>query len=1088
MCDSHEKMARGTGNAYSLEGFQTVLGRMANCAQCDATLASGARFCHQCGAPSSARQTQDASAERRHLTVMFCDIVGSTALSQRLDPEALSEELARYHSICTKVIARYDGFVAQYLGDGILAYFGYPRAHEDDAERALRAALEVQAALGESRTVHAASGERIEARIGIHTGPVVVGRVGDGARREIAAIGITTNIAARVEAEAAPGTVVVTEATLRLVPGIFHVQDLGLRALKGVTRAIRLFEIQRQTGAPSRALSARSLAPLVGRASEARALLDCWTQVTQHFGQAVLVSGDAGVGKTRLVAEFRENLAAQQVTWLDTFCSPFAHGIAFQPIAELLGRGFGFDRITRPAERTALLERLDIGTLPAERVVPYLVALLELPNSARFPMPQISGALQRERTLEALTLLLLTLADLQPVVLCVEDLHWCDPSTLEVLGRMVRRIGEASAVLVLTARHEFVVPWADDTAAQIHRIALKRLTNDDARRLAEYTVGEHPLPAQVLDQLIQRADGVPLYLEELAKNVIEADADDPIAMGVPATLQDSLTARLDRLGDAKPIAQVGATLGREFEYAVIASLPEVAGETLDGGLSELVAAQILYRRGSPDRPSFLFKHALLQETAYESQLLSVRRRRHADIVEALEDKFSAIVTDQPERLALHCAEGGLRLKAARYFEAAGRRAVSRIANIEAIAYYRHGLTHLSAVPEDLEQHQLEIALRCGLGGPLGATKGHLAPEAVENFARVRELADLVGEGPQQIPAWIGLVTFYMTATSMRDIRDVGSAIIKSVAAFGERNAIYAMGSLLLGTAEACLGTMSRAVAFFEKVVEIGAAGLIPPPASVHQPDMIVLAKAAMGTLLFNMGDPARALSVQEAAIARARELDHANSLIVALLLKSLSHYFGDDPVGAKPFVDEGIALATRTDFRTHLGQLLVYRGWIRTSAADEAGVEDVTTGIDAYRSMGGVSTSAWIMTVGARVLCDVGRDDAALAMVDDVEHLLERNGELNFRSHIYLTRARVLRKRADRRAGATWLERSIDAARNAECALDELVAANILAEDLIEAGRFDDARRRLIEASERFMSGFDLPTVMRTKELISRLA
>jgi class 3 adenylate cyclase len=517
------------------------------------------------------------SAERRQLTVLFCDLVDSTALSGRLDAEALREVVRAYQERASEVIGRYEGHVAQYLGDGLLVYFGYPQAHEDDAERAVRAGHEIPLALGRlNERLARESGVQLAVRVGIHTGPVVVGEMGGRDRRETLALGETTNIAARLQGVAEPDAVVISQATLRLVPGLFVTEDLGTPELKGVTEPIRAHRVRQPSGIRSRLKAAARLTPLVGREQELGLLLDRWEQVKEGDGQAVLLSGEAGMGKSRLLQAIRETLAEAPHTWLECQASPYARDSAFQPMIELVQHGCGF-RETDPVEgRLGRLEAgLDLAGLSKAELVPLLAPLLTLPVPDSYPRPALGPELQRRRTIEALADWTLALGQRQPVVMVLEDLHWCDASTLEVVGRLLEQIPTARVLMLLCFRPEFEPPWAG--RSHVTPIAVGRLRERGASQMIAAITGDRALPAPVFERILERAGGIPLYVEELTKSVLEsgllAPGEDRYELtgeldelAIPTTLQDSLMARLDRLSAAKEVAQLGAALGREFSY------------------------------------------------------------------------------------------------------------------------------------------------------------------------------------------------------------------------------------------------------------------------------------------------------------------------------------------------------------------------------------------------------------------------------------------------------------------------------------------------------------------------------------------
>jgi class 3 adenylate cyclase/tetratricopeptide (TPR) repeat protein len=639
----------------------------------------------QCGTPLGDVQATT-HGERRQLTVVFCDLVGSTELSNRLDAERLREVITGYQKVCVECIERMNGHVAQFLGDGILAYFGYPSAAEDDVERALRTALDIRGALERSWSIRL--GPRPGVRIGVHSGPVVVGEIGSGARRERLAFGATSNVAARLQAFAGPDTIVVSDGTLAHVPGLFVTSDLGRHALKGIDEPIRIHRVERIAGVRHR-LDVTTLTPLVGRTSEIERLYDRWTSTTRSRGGIILVTGDAGIGKSRLVRAFRDRVSSTPHTWLDGYCAPRTASSAFQPVIELIGRGFGFADEDSPTQRLDRLERgLDLPRLDLPRIVPRLARLLSLPPSRRFPLEETSAEQEREQTLTALADLFLALAVLQPVLLTLEDLHWCDPSTLELLERLVPCLVDVPVMIVTTARPTFRPPWIPPSST----ITLAPLSAVEIRVLALATTPGDALPPEVVEQIVTRADGIPLFAEELSRTLDwrrrdrrdEAEADDE-HLAVPATLQDSLMARLDRLGEGKRVAQLCATLGRDFAYELVEAVSDDEPDALRRTLDRLVDAEILHQHGTPPRATYTFKHALLQDIAYQSQLDAEREKIHARIARLLESRLAGTT---PEAVAEHYRAGGLVREAVRYYRRAGEEAFARWANAEAVEWFR----------------------------------------------------------------------------------------------------------------------------------------------------------------------------------------------------------------------------------------------------------------------------------------------------------------------------------------------------------------------------------------------------------------
>jgi len=593
--------------------------------------------------------------------VLFCDLADSTRLAGQLDPEDLREVVLAYQAAGVEVIQRFDGYIAQYLGDGLLVYFGYPQAHEDDAQRAVRTGLGILDAMGTLNTrLEQAKGIRLAVRIGIHTGPVVVGTMGSGGRHEQLALGETPNLAARLQNLAAPDTVAISSTTHRLVQGYFTCDDCGIHSFKGVETPTRVYRVVGESAAQSRldVAEAIGLTPLVGREHEVGLLQERWAQRKDGLGQVVLPSGEAGIGKSRLVRVLAEWVADEGAPQLTLRCSPYHTNSAFYPVIEHLRRLLQWHRDESPTARLAALEQaLQRVSLPLAEVVPLLAALLAVPiPEEQYPSLALSPQRQKQKTQEALVAWLLAEAARQPVLAVWEDLHWADPSTLELLELLLDHVPTARLLLVLTARPEFRPPWSP--RSYMTPLTLTRLARHQSEAMVLRVTGGKPLPAEVLAQVVAKTDGIPLFVEELVKTILEAGLVQEEAgryvltgplppLAIPTTLQDALMARLDRLAVVKDVAQLGAVLGREFAYALLRAVAPLDEATVQQALAQLVEAELLYQRGMPPQATYVFKHALIQDTAYQSLLKSTRQQYHQRIAQVLEQQFPETVAMQP---------------------------------------------------------------------------------------------------------------------------------------------------------------------------------------------------------------------------------------------------------------------------------------------------------------------------------------------------------------------------------------------------------------------------------------------------------
>jgi class 3 adenylate cyclase len=713
-------------------------------------------------------------AERRQLTVMFCDLVDSTRLASQLDPEEYRDVVRAYQQVCSEVITRFDGHVAQLLGDGLLVYFGYPHAHEDDAQRAVRTGLGILDAVGDlNQGLQQAKGIQLAIHIGIHTGLVVVGAMGGAGRQEQLALGEVPNIASRIEGLAEPNTVAISEATYHLVQGYFDCQDLGVQTLRGVSEPVHVYRVLQESGARGRldVAATGGLTPLVGRDSEVTLLLERWEQVKAGQGQVVLLSGDAGIGKSRLVQMLKEHVANQPHTCWECRSLSYFENTALFPLTDLFQRLLQFQAEDTPDEKLGKLEQtLSQYRLPLQESVPLFAPLLSLSlPEHHYPSLNLSPQRQRQKTLEAIVAILLELAAHQPVLFILEDLHWTDPSTLELLTLVIEQIPTASLLTLLTCRPTFQPSWHHHS--YITEITVNRLSHTQVEQIVHRMTDGKPLPPEVLQQIHVKTDGVPLFVEEMTKAILESGHLKEVdghyerigsfaTFAIPATLQDSLMARLDRLVTAKAVAQSAAVIGRQFAYPLLQVVSQLDETTLQRELGRLVKAEIVYQRGMPPQSTYVFKHALIQDAAYASLLKSTRQQYHQQIAQVLETQFPETTAGKPELLAHHYTEAGLIEKAVPYWQQAGQRAIERSAHTEAISHLTKGLELLKTLPETPQRLQREVDIHITLGASLLATKGYAAPEVGEIYTSARQLCHHLDDPQRLFPVLRGLWNYW----------------------------------------------------------------------------------------------------------------------------------------------------------------------------------------------------------------------------------------------------------------------------------------------------------------------------------------
>ena len=710
--------------------------------------------------PQPEPRSQD-TAERRQVTVMFCDLVGSTALSARLDPEDLREVISAYQKCVAETVRRFGGFVAKYMGDGVLVYFGYPQAHEDDAERAVRAGLELVAAVGALKT-HAS----LQTRVGIATGLVVVGDlIGSGEAQERGIVGETPNLAARLQGVAEPNSVVISESTRKLVGNLFELEDLGRKGLKGIAGPVRAWAVLRPALVESRfdALHASGLTQLVGREEELELLLRRWLKAKGGQGQVVLLSGEPGIGKSRLTAALLERLAEEPHTRLRYFCSPQHTDSPLYPIISQMERAAGFAHDDTAEAKLDKLDALLAHIFTPRQDAALIAEMLSLPNDGRYPTLELAALQRRQKTLEALTAQLEALSRSNPVLMMFEDVHWSDPTSLEALGRTVGRIRTLSVLLIVAYRPEFAPPWIGQP--HVTALTINRLGDWEIAAMIDLVTGNKPLPASIRLDIIERTDGIPLFVEEMTKSVLEAGSEEEAqrtaanvpstTLVVPASLHASLMARLDRLGPAKEVAQIGAAIGREFSHTLMAAVTHKAEGELQSALDRLMAAGLLFRQGAPPHATYLFKHALVRDAAYGTLLREPRRALHASIAETLKNQVAEIAQSQPELLAHHFTQAGMTEAAIEWWGRAGQRSMARYALVEGAEQLKRALDQIATLPATPDLRREEIKLEVAFANALTLTGDVL--DGKEHYDRALAIYDPAEHRP-------------LTTGSGRDIR------------------------------------------------------------------------------------------------------------------------------------------------------------------------------------------------------------------------------------------------------------------------------------------------------------------------------
>ncbi|HEV2546226.1 MAG TPA: AAA family ATPase [Stellaceae bacterium] len=1026
---------------------------------------------------------------------MFCDLVGSTALSARLDPEDMREIIGTYHRCCAEQITKAGGFVAKYMGDGVLAYFGFPQAHEDDAERAVRTALSLIEAVPSLRTGHDLS---LQVRVGIATGVVVVGDlIGEGDAQERGVVGDTPNLAARLQALAEPGQVVIAQSTRRLTGGHFEYRDLGRVALKGLADPIQAWQVVGASTVESRfeALHGAALTPLVGREEELELLLRRWRQAKAGEGSIVLVSGEPGIGKSRIVEALFEKLRTEPYTRLRLFCSPHHQDTALYPTITQLERAAGFRRDDTDEQRLDKLEAvLAQATNDLKEAAPLLAQLLSVTTEGRYPALDLTPQSRKEKTFKALIAQVAGLAARQPVVMVYEDAHWIDPTSLELLDLIVDRVPSLPVLLIITFRPEFTPSWVG--RPQVTLLSLSRLPHRQRSEMLAQLTGGKALPREIADQIVDRTDGVPLFIEELTKAVIEsgdlADAGDhykvtrslsPLA--IPTTLHASLMARLDRLASVREVAQIGAAVGRRFSHELISAVVSMPQKQLDDGLAQLVNAELLFRRGTPPDAEYTFKHALVQDAAYSTLLRGRRQQLHARIAETLERQFPEIVATEPASLAQHWTEAASVKEAIAYWSKATRTSLTRSAMVEAAAQARKGLDLLLSLIEDPERWRQELELQTMLGWALFASKGEGAPEAGEAFIRARDLCDHLGDRSSLGRVLSLQGSHYLARAQHAAARHAAEELLQVAL---ERNdaALEVHAHQILGRSLHWLGAVASAVDHFERALSVR----VPETGdqSIDGSRAATLSYLAYDLMLLGHVDQAVARRGQ--ALALARQTNRPYVLAVALIWAGLVDALRGAEQSALECNIEIMAIAKEQSFALVLaGANLGFATGLSRSGKTVEGLALARQAF-AYVAATGFTSG---QTQGLALLgycCErAGEIDEALSLLDTGLEMANATDERFFEAELHRLKGEWLAEhRGAHLEAAGCYQRALAVARQQEAKLFELRASTSLARLRRDQGKLTEARDLLAPIYGWFTEGFDTPDLKEAKALLEELA
>jgi class 3 adenylate cyclase/tetratricopeptide (TPR) repeat protein len=1064
-----------------------------NCSSCGFPNAVIARFCGGCGKTLGTPTVSAQTGQRRQLTALMIDIVDSTALADGLDPEDLHNLLGDYRKVCSDAVKRHDGHFAQVQGDGVVLYFGFPRAHEDDARRALRCGLDI---LVDMRTLNRSAVRPLAVRLGAHTGRVVVAAVGIGDREEMLAEGDVLNIAFRVQSIGAPDTLVVSDATWRIVQSYFRAEPLGERVLRGVANPMRLWRVTAVTGAESRLEGGSARTPFVGREQERAALEAHWAIARSGAARFVTVRGEAGIGKSRLIEEFVADAGVSGVDVLTLRCTPYAQNSAFLPVIEMIVRRNGLDPALASVDQR--LDRLEARMAELEvtgpDVGPLMAGLLSIPTGERYPPLALSPVRQRVRTLEILVAALQAIAR-RPTLLVAEDLHWSDPSTLEYLQLAMTSPSPPALLALYSGRPEFQPPWAASDVAPM--IDLNRLDHREVEALVRHVAHGKAIPGEVMRELSQRCDGVPLYIEEMARAVIETGALEereysweltrPLPTGlIPASVDASLMARIDRLGDARATAQLAATIGREFSYPLLRKVSDRSDEELREDLQQLVAAGLAWRLAGGD--VFTFKHALVQAAAYESLLRSTRQRFHERIADVLRADFPDEVEHQPEVVARHLSGAGSHAQASDYWLAAGNNALARLAIPEANGHFARGLDDLKRVPESTEILTKELELQIAIAPTLMTVNGWASPTVAEACERARELCHRLSRPDRLYPPVWGLWTNLFVGGQL------DRALVTANEALGMAQAsgipmLEVTGRHAVAYTRYYRGEWAEAITHARAGIALFSVEQEQQLTAVFQLSSTVNLVAALGSGLWMMGHQDDGLVELEHMLAIARDVRHPSALSNALGVACYMLTFHHDHALMLRYADEVKSFAREEGWELWYAVGVMSSGWSRLVLGDRVdGLRELFEGVALFRATRSDLMGPTVAVIHAEGLRAAGRPAEALAMLRAAAQTAREGHVGVLLPDVYRLIGELHFEAGELAEAEGALEQALEIARAQDALSLELRAALAMYPLLARTGRHDEGIERVRSRYVRFENSFDQPDLVRARTLLEESA
>jgi predicted ATPase/class 3 adenylate cyclase len=1051
------------------------------------------------------------NAERRPLTVMFCDLADSTALSTRLDPEDLQDIIRAYQETCAGIIQEYEGFIARYMGDGILVYFGYPRSLERNAERAVRSAQSIVEAMAElSRGIGRTHDIEITVRIGIATGMVMVGElIGEGVAQERTVVGEAPNMAARLQSLAGRNGIVIGSLTRELAGDAFTYQDLGKKELKGIPGLVQTWavvDLRDETVEETvheQTRNQRTLNDLVGRDEETGLLRRAWQSVKDEArGQVVYITGEAGIGKSSLIDGLRTEVRNEGLLQGVMRCSPYHINSALYPLIEYTKRLAGWQSEDSADERLAKLEGLlETYDQSLDEALPLLASLMSLPlDEARYPVLTQPSKQLKQMTQDVFIAMILESAEHQPLLLLWEDMHWADPSTLELVGLLIDQTPTASLLTMMTSRPEFNPPW--HARSHITPITLNRLEGQHAMALIARIAGRKPLPEGVIEHIVSKADGVPLYVEELTKTILTAnilrDSGDrfeltgPLSsLSIPDTLQESLMARLDRLPQVREIAQLGSVLGREFAYDMIFGLSTGDDDALQAGLEQLVDAELLYQRGRPPRAKYIFKHALIQDAAYESLLRRNRQQHHLQVAQLLESSFPDVVESHPELVAHHYSEANHPELAIDYYQAAGEQSSASSANLEAVAHLSSGLEIIQQLPEGADRDRRELSLLYKMGPALIAIKGYAAAEVEASFRKALSLCQKTGDKKQEFSILQGLALIYFVHAALHKTQSISEQLVVLAKTREDAGSALAANQLL-GYALAMKGEMEAAQPCFDRAISGYDFSLKTIYSNRMGADFAVGAYGVKSWSLFALGYPQQSLDAAEQSLSLALRLRHPLSEAFAHVVKATVHILRGELPKARENAEAGAAMAAGKDLVQYIfwTKIELHSVLLQLGEADaESAITSIQKTIDDCRSIGAYLFDPFWLALLAQAYGQSGQAGQAVATIDEALDAMARSGEKFWHAELLRLKGQFSLERGDGNSmdAEAGFQEAIEIARSQNARGWELRAATSLTKLWTDQGKTDEARQLLAPVHGWFTEGFDTVDYRTAKGLLDEL-